>query len=194
MDGKGFTTSYSKVVNEIITDCGVSLPFDPRKGEQHQQIVKTKALWDTGATNSVITQELATKLGLKSIRQIDSHHAGGTTRVNVYLVNIYLPNNAIVGYVQVSECIETVGRFGILIGMDIIAMGDFAISNFGNRTTISFRVPSMQEIRLEKDCLPVVAAIQKNTVTKQNTIDPNTPRNNKCPCGSGKKYKHCHGK
>jgi preprotein translocase subunit SecA len=21
-----------------------------------------------------------------------------------------------------------------------------------------------------------------------------TPRNNLCPCGSGKKYKHCHGK
>jgi preprotein translocase subunit SecA len=32
-------------------------------------------------------------------------------------------------------------------------------------------------------------------------VDPNdpttwaaTPRNAACPCGSGKKYKHCHGK
>ncbi len=24
-------------------------------------------------------------------------------------------------------------------------------------------------------------------------IDPNTPRNAPCPCGSGKKYKRCHG-
>jgi preprotein translocase subunit SecA len=23
---------------------------------------------------------------------------------------------------------------------------------------------------------------------------PKTPRNAPCPCGSGKKYKHCHGK
>jgi preprotein translocase subunit SecA len=24
-------------------------------------------------------------------------------------------------------------------------------------------------------------------------VDPRTPRNSPCPCGSGKKYKHCHG-
>ncbi len=34
-----------------------------------------------------------------------------------------------------------------------------------------------------------------------NGVDPNDPttwgkvaRNDKCPCGSGKKYKHCHGR
>lgn len=26
-----------------------------------------------------------------------------------------------------------------------------------------------------------------------STIDPNTPRNAPCPCGSGNKYKRCHG-
>jgi preprotein translocase subunit SecA len=25
-------------------------------------------------------------------------------------------------------------------------------------------------------------------------VDPRTPRNAACPCGSGKKYKHCHGR
>ena len=25
-------------------------------------------------------------------------------------------------------------------------------------------------------------------------VDPRTPRNATCPCGSGKKYKHCHGR
>ena len=25
-------------------------------------------------------------------------------------------------------------------------------------------------------------------------VDPKTPRNAACPCGSGKKYKHCHGR
>ena len=40
------------------------------------------------------------------------------------------------------------------------------------------------------------------TIRKNNQpIDPNNPstwgkvgRNDLCPCGSGKKYKHCHGK
>jgi preprotein translocase subunit SecA len=38
-------------------------------------------------------------------------------------------------------------------------------------------------------------------VRKAEAVDPNNPatwgkvaRNDKCPCGSGKKYKHCHGR
>ena len=39
----------------------------------------------------------------------------------------------------------------------------------------------------------------RNYNEKKNADDPsshwhNTPRNSPCPCGSGKKYKHCHGK
>jgi preprotein translocase subunit SecA len=37
--------------------------------------------------------------------------------------------------------------------------------------------------------------------TRADAVDPNDPatwrnaaRNGACPCGSGKKYKHCHGK
>jgi preprotein translocase subunit SecA len=39
------------------------------------------------------------------------------------------------------------------------------------------------------------------TRKKSDAVDPNDPatwgrtaRNAECPCGSGKKYKHCHGK
>ena len=37
--------------------------------------------------------------------------------------------------------------------------------------------------------------IDKNNVKKVNTsfISKKIPRNSLCPCGSGKKYKHCHG-
>ena len=31
---------------------------------------------------------------------------------------------------------------------------------------------------------------QQNSRIKEKKI----PRNSRCPCGSGKKYKHCHGK
>ena len=31
---------------------------------------------------------------------------------------------------------------GVLIGMDVIGMGDFAVSNFGDKTVFSFRIPS----------------------------------------------------
>jgi preprotein translocase subunit SecA len=32
------------------------------------------------------------------------------------------------------------------------------------------------------------------SVTADPGVDPRTPRNAACPCGSGKKYKHCHGR
>ena len=39
--------------------------------------------------------------------------------------------------------------------------------------------------------------IQAKAVAEKNPNDPNTwgrvSRNAPCPCGSGKKYKHCHG-
>ena len=46
------------------------------------------------------------------------------------------------------------------------------------------------------------ARLKTVTIRKNNQqIDPNDPstwgkvgRNDLCPCGSGKKYKHCHGK
>jgi hypothetical protein len=192
MQGRGFNKVYDRIVHELLTECGVSLPFNPAKGESKQRIENTSALWDTGATNSVITKDLATKLGLKPIREIDSHHAGGTTRVPVYLVNIFLPNGGTVMYVQVSECIETVGRFGILIGMDIISLGDFSISHFAGKTTFSFRIPSMQQIRLDRDCLPVQAKAT-STQAKTGNKYPGASRNKPCPCGSKKNYKNCCG-
>ena len=39
----------------------------------------------------------------------------------------------------------------VLIGMDIIQHGDFSITNVNNKTTFSFRTPSMKEIDYVKE-------------------------------------------
>ena len=48
---------------------------------------------------------------------------------------------------------------------------------------------------------PLAAADRHRAAERTQAIDPHdqstwaaTPRNAQCPCGSGKKYKHCHGK
>lgn len=196
----GFTRTFPKIVSEIITECGVSEPCNPAVDGKQHPVIQTAGLWDTGATNSVITKALATQLGLKPIKTINSHHAGGTSVVNVYLINIYLPNSVAISYAQVSECVDTIGRFGVLIGMDIFSKGDFALTNSGGQTTISFRMPSVQPIHLERDCLPPGAKAQINqrtqnapTAPTKPLINPNSPRNKPCPCGSGKLFKRCHG-
>ena len=61
-----------------------------------------------------------------------------------FLVNIHLPSN--VGFAGMRV---TRGRFiggDILIGMDIISRGDFAVSNHRGITKFSFRIPSQRHI------------------------------------------------
>jgi len=45
---------------------------------------------------------------------------------------------------------------------------------------------------------PALAGNGGDVAVKRNPKDPTTwgkvGRNEECPCGSGKKYKHCHGK
>jgi hypothetical protein len=52
---------------------------------------------------------------------------------------------AIIGVV-VSECDDVAGNFGAIIGMDIICRGDFAITNCGGQTWMSYRYPSIRSI------------------------------------------------
>lgn len=148
IEARAFTTHFNGLAREIITDIGITLPFDPRTeiSLNDKRIHQTKALWDTGATNSAITKNIVTALNLKPIGQAEVHHANGKSLVNVYLVNIYLPNKFAIQYVRVTECSNTTGSFDVLIGMDIITLGDFSMTNVNGLTTISFRIPSLEKI------------------------------------------------
>ena len=136
---KHFTVKSSGgLLNELLTRIGVSLPASHQKPTVYQ----TTALWDTGATNSVITTETARKLNLSPISKAKIHHAAGTSFMNVYLVDIYLPNRMIMENIFVTECEDAAGKFGLIVGMDIITRGDFSITNLNGNTVFSFRIPS----------------------------------------------------
>ena len=183
-----FTTSFNGLAREIINDCGVSLPFDGRlsPNDNPPKIHPVKALWDTGATGSAITPKVAKLLGLIPSTKANVQHADGISLQNVYYVNIYLPNKVIVPFVKVTECKNIIGKFGIIIGMDIISLGDFAITNVGYKTTFSFRMPSLKTIDYVKEF--------NDTYHKPIIAEKKLGRNDPCYCGSGLKFKNCHGK
>ncbi len=97
-------------------------------------------MWDTGATNCVITKNVALSLGLVPIGQTETLGVNGSAIVQVYIIEITLPNGIKI-LRQVTEGISS-GTWDVLIGMDVITMGDFCVSNFNGVTTFSFRVPS----------------------------------------------------
>jgi preprotein translocase subunit SecA len=41
---------------------------------------------------------------------------------------------------------------------------------------------------------PVAASVNPNELEAQMSMGPKVGRNDPCPCGSGKKFKACHGK
>lgn len=104
--------------------------------------IETIALWDTGATNSCISKDVVKDLGLIATGDLPILTPTGDGIVNTYLVDVTLPNNVHVPDIMV--CDSEIGNQGIgmLVGMDIITKGDFAVSNFNGRTTFSFRMPS----------------------------------------------------
>ncbi len=111
-----------------------------------------------------------------------SFHAAGETDANTYLINIRLESNVEVCSVNVTEGILN-NNIEVLIGMDIIGMGDFAVTNKDGITIFSYRFPSVEWIDFVK-----------NPYKEEPLTVNKIPRNSLCPCGSGKKYKKCCGK
>ncbi len=124
---------------------GISIPFMGDPSTQRGLVMKQfNGVWDTGATNSVITKEVAEVLQLKPTGQTEIHTANGACIKNTYLVNIFLPSNVVLPHVRVTE--GELGGIQMLIGMDVITIGDFSITNFEDKTTMSFRLPSCGEV------------------------------------------------
>ena len=151
-------------------------------------VCKTTALWDTGATNSVIATSTVKALGLKPTGTTLVEAGGKTEQKTTYVVNILLlPNRVLVQGVVVTELDSILkGACGAIIGMDIITEGDFSICNPENETWMSFRIPSSAQTDYVKEVKAIKFA--------------GTKRNAPCPCGKVDaqghriKYKYCCGR
>lgn len=143
-----FTLKSNSIMNTLKTDTLVlsdirnkNIPFTPKLW---------RGLWDTGASKSSITQRIVNDLNLIPIGNANIGTANGVVTVNTYFVDFGLPNGVTVKNVLVA-CTNLGDDIDVLIGMDIIRHGDFAITNTDNKTTFSFRTPSIQEIDYVKE-------------------------------------------
>lgn len=176
------TRIYDDIVDCITTNVTVKSTFNDTK-------ISTIGIWDTGATGSVITRSVAQQLGLKPISAAKVRGVHGERIVNVYAVEITLHNDQITLTTSVTECDELSGdkSIGVLIGMDIIQMGDFCITHEKGKTIMSFIQPSQKAINFVEDIREYnrMLKIHESWLKQGNDL---------CPCGSKKKYKNCHGK
>jgi hypothetical protein len=172
---QSFTIEFPGITNVIVTDVTIGEAFDISKIPVPPRVKTYKAIWDTGATGSCISPRVVAEFGLIPITKRDVYIAtsgpDSKEEKNVYLVSIGLPNR--VGIPSLTVTDVNLHDADVLIGMDIVGAGDFAISNFQGKTVCTFRMPSTEKISF----VPIASE----------------HRNALCPCGSGKKYKKCHG-
>jgi len=168
--------SSQTVFSGLTTKVGICRGYDPKNVPAPIPPFKTfNAIWDTGATGSVISQKIVDDCGLKPIGMTQVHTAGGECTCEVYLVNVELPNQIRIANVLVTKA--NMGTTEILIGMDIISLGDFALTHKNGKTCFSFRIPSLIHIDF-------VETANRISASKIDAYEPGL-------CGSGKKFKFC---
>lgn len=172
---------YNGLAKALLTDITISRGYQPKDNKPVFEYFPYKAIWDTGATRTGITLDVVQRLNLSPVGLGRNQTANGIRDCGVYMVNLRLPNGVVFTMLHVIDCI--LHGFDVVIGMDVISRGDFAVTNSENRTLLSFQIPSIDFIDFTKQ-MPRPAS---------KPTGPVVGRNEKCPCGSGKKFKHCCG-
>jgi hypothetical protein len=131
--------SNGGILRSLISDIIVHIPGGPSG-------LTIKAIWDAGATGSVISQKVAKTLGLIVSGYAVVNTANGQATQKTYTVDVGLPNKVLIQNVLVTEVDSLTAGCDALIGMDIITLGDFSITNHKGITCMSFRFPSCHEI------------------------------------------------
>ena len=98
----------------------------------------------------MITQKVVDACGLKPSGITQVHGVHGPEYVETFLVNVALPGQVMIPGLRVSLA-KQLPEADILIGMDVIVHGDFAVTNADAVTKFSFRVPPVEHIDFVED-------------------------------------------
>ena len=137
-----FTISYLKQAKRLLTTVGV-IPIFTINGTTLNTSVKAKALWDTGATLTCIKPALFQYIAIPLLGAIGTKTMtgiGGKIEAPAILVNLFITSTLIIEGCP-AFMVDLPKDIDILIGMDIIGMGDFAVCNTDSKTSFSFAMP-----------------------------------------------------
>ena len=107
--------------------------------------IDVPALWDTGATQTCISSRIAEALELPVRGTSTAITPSGKGLFSSYLIDIELPNGIVVSGMRVMGTEIHRQGLGVLIGMDVISQGDFAVSCKDGKTQFTFRMPSIED-------------------------------------------------
>ena len=154
-------------MNVLKNECRISAARPLGGTGSQPPLVAFDAIWDTGATHSVIKQAVVDACGLAPTGMTKVQVVGGEHSAETYLVSILLPNRVLFSSVRVTK--GDIPGADVLIGMDIISMGDFSVTNSGGITKFSYRTPSIEHIDYVEQVAKLRAQDKAAAQDKQST-------------------------
>lgn len=179
---KVITEAFDVKKRQIILDCQVSIPSTPL--DPNPPLLNIKAIVDTGCTVTSVSRNIIDQLAIPA--PCGTSHsfdgASGEGTCTPYIIDLYLPKGITVKGMRV-DCLDNM-KPDMLLGMDILLLGDISISTGGGKGKFSFQVPATHSTDFEDE------------INKYKKIHLGNIRhgNNMCPCGSGRKWENCHGR
>ncbi|MEO5950349.1 MAG: retroviral-like aspartic protease family protein [Candidatus Saccharimonadales bacterium] len=137
--GGALTATHNGRARELHSDVSV------RSAIQTVDQVQFDGIWDTGATNTVITQVVVDRLKLPQTGVKEVHTPQGSHTTPSYIVDLLFPGTDL-EFNGLEVTLGTLPNCQVLIGMDVIGFGDFSVTNKDGLTVMSFRAPSKQRI------------------------------------------------
>ena len=141
---RSFLKNYDKLKKILLMPIEI-IPVSSSNEAIRNIPVKIKALWDTGATLTAIKPKLRDQLQLSMVRTGSTAKIaglGGLFDADYTVLTLRLRENFEINWCPVYVLDYSVD-VDIIIGMDIIGMGDFAVCNTNNKTSFSFILPSL---------------------------------------------------
>ena len=130
---------FDQKSKKIITPVNLySIPFNSLLS------LSTNALWDTGASVSAITPDIMNKLNVTPVDKKTIAGIHSTQVVDIVYITVELPNGVIKRNIETAVC-NIPSNVGMILGMDIILLGDLALSNGNSQTLFSFAYPPFKE-------------------------------------------------
>jgi hypothetical protein len=129
---RAFSVQYSQITNRLHSEVVI-------EGDDGM-FLNARAVWDTGAMRSVVTPEVAKSLHRSYVDFAKVTGVNNVSMAPVVIVSVILPNHVRITSLKTVVCDMRQG-VDMLIGMDIIGLGDLALSNGNGRTFFSFVIP-----------------------------------------------------
>ncbi len=108
-------------------------------------MMSVKALWDTGVTQSCISYEIVKMIEPKRISKSKVASVEKAVTEEIFAISVALSDEITFRDVAVKATDLTEKDADMLIGMDIIARGDFEVRNLHGITQFAFRIPPKNE-------------------------------------------------